>query len=183
MYAWLIKYFNDGNNEQRWSTKDAYRLVEQLITTIKQDDNESNELEEEDELGKFMDEIINLGVRKEYNELTEYEDINESIIEPIINEECEEDPGNMNYETNSDLHSLALCDIFQKGQDRMIEMYIPKIRQRKRKQLQRASKFMLDLFSDVMSNTFNIEEKIRNINNYKGNAGNYRIIYRQFVSR
>ena len=110
-------------------------------------------------------------------------DTGEVVVRVVLDDEEEHDDidteNNAPYRTSKDLHHLALVDIFDIVNEKMINMDIINLRKRVKKCLRRGGNFISQIYEEVLSTHMHIEEKIEWINSTKSDVCIYRNQYRE----
>ena len=157
-------------------TKDGYELIKtlkkKLVFNVVVEQNDALDdciiqmFGEEEEL-----ENTEISIHDDYTNIPDQEDNNEELI-------CDNSNENIEKCTSSCVPKISIGNVFLLGRQKMIEMKIPHVRERKKSRISRSRAFFLDINDTVLKMEDEIDGELDRITNVTLFEPWYRLAYR-----
>ena len=172
LYEWCLAMFKDEVSNRECLIKDGFTIIDELKTKI----DRSQNVRKNDDLELTMNaifresdetEIEPEGVEVIIDDYNGYEvnttnRSNEDNTNVLSNET---DDNNTITRQSQSVPKLSLLNVFEEGRKKMIELNIPKQRERKKDRLKRTTAFFLEIHEIVTMNATSIQTELDSITN------------------
>ena len=172
LYEWCLAMFKDEVRNRECLIKDGFTIIDELKTKI----DRSQNVRKNDDLELTMNaifresdetEIEPEGVEVIIDDYTGYEvnttnRSNEDNTNVLSNETEDNNIITRQYQS---VPKLSLLNVFEEGRKKMIELNIPKQRERKKDRLKRTTAFFLEIHEIVTMSATSIETELDSITN------------------
>ena len=174
LYEWVIEMFKENIPKRACLSKDGFHLIKCLKTKL-----ESNEVVvENDALDECINEIFGEEEELENTEITIHDDYTNIPAQEERDDEIDTGNATEGSITLSSVPKISLGNVFILGREKMIEMRIPIVREKKKARISRSRAFFLEINDTVLKMEDDIEGELDRITNVQLFNPWYRSAYR-----
>ena len=165
LYEWIIAMFNEEVSNRACIPKDGFDIIRTLKTKLVS----SEILDKNDALDECIIEMFGEGEELENTDITihdDYTNIPDSDDQiPDSDDQPDEQGATEARSTSSSVPKISLGNVFILGRQKMIEMKIPLVRERKQNRILRSRAFFLDINDTVIQMEEDIDVQLDRITN------------------